>query len=287
MKLNKFLLNYQKKANNKGRLEKISYETWESLSYEKHNKKLIKNAWIYLPFNYDKENKYNILYLSHGGWSNETTFMGTDTRPTIFKNIIDTSIEKNEIKPLIIVLLTYNNTSNKDSWDFNLAIKLTDRYHNELVNDLIPAVESKYSTYAEDTTLNGIKKSRNHRCFGGFSMGSVNTWCTFRYCLDYFRYFIPISGNYSTSGEYIASFVKNSGHFPQDFFIFSASGTSDFAFPAFKEQIYSMSKVKNMFKFANNEKEGNLIFFVKEGYEHNYEAAYEYIYNALKFFWQN
>ena len=108
--------------------------------------------------------------------------MGTDNRPTIFKNIIDTSIEKNEIKPLIIVLLTYYNTSNKDSWDFNLAIELTDRYHNELVNDLIPAVESKYSTYAEDTTLNGIKKSRNHRCFGGFSMGSVNTWCTFRYC---------------------------------------------------------------------------------------------------------
>lgn len=94
-----------------------------------------------MPFNYDKENKYNILYLSHGGWSDETTFMGTDTRPTIFKNIIDTSIEKNEIKPLIIVLLTYNNTSNKDSWDFNLAIKLTDRYHNELVNDLIPAVK--------------------------------------------------------------------------------------------------------------------------------------------------
>ena len=48
-----------------------------------------------------------------------------------------------------------------------------------------------------------------------------------------------------------------------------------------------MSKVKNMFKFANNEKEGNLFFFVKEGYEHKYEAAYEYIYNALKFFWQN
>lgn len=53
--------------------------------------------------------------------------------------------------------------------------------HNELLNDLIPAVESRYSTYAEDTTPVGIAASRDHRGFGGFSMGSVNMWCTFRY----------------------------------------------------------------------------------------------------------
>ena len=116
------------------------------------------------------------MYLSHGGWSDENTLIGTDSNPTVFKNVIDSTIEEKEIKPIIIVLLTYNNLSNKDSWDFNLAIELIDRYHNELINDLIPAVESKYSTYAEDTTLNGIKKSRDHRCFWGYSIGSVNTW---------------------------------------------------------------------------------------------------------------
>ena len=287
MNQNIFLQNFRKESQKPGKLEKLTYETWESLNYKSHTQKLKKNAWIYLPYNYSKNNKYNILYLSHGGWSDENTFMGSDTKPTIFKNIIDISIEKKEINPLIIVLLTYNNTSNKDSWDFNLAIELTDRYHNELINDLIPAVESKYSTFAENISEKGLKNSRDHRAFGGFSMGSVNTWCTFRYCLDFFRYFIPISGNYSTSGEYIANFVRKSGHNFKDFFIYAASGTSDFAYPAFGEQIYSMNKVKNMFKMTNNEKGGNLFFLVKEGYEHTYEAAYEYIYNALKFIWKN
>ena len=46
-----------------------------------------------------------------------------------------------------------------------------------------------------------------------------------------------------------------------------------------------MSRVKNMFKFTNKEREGNLVLFVKDGYEHKYEAGYEYAYNALKFFW--
>ena len=84
-------------------------------------------------------------------------------------------------------------------------MKLTDQFHNELVNDIVPAVESKYSTYAEDVTHEAIVASRDHRGFGGFSMDSVNTWCTFRYALDCFRYFIPMSGNYGTN-DGIASY---------------------------------------------------------------------------------
>lgn len=33
-----------------------------------------------------------------------------------------------------------------------LALQLTDQYHNELIHDLLPAVEGRHSTYAEDTT---------------------------------------------------------------------------------------------------------------------------------------
>lgn len=93
------------------------------------------------------------------------------------------------------MLPTYNNTSPSDSGDYSLALQLMNNFHNELVNDLIPAVESKYSTYAGSTDPEGIAASRGHRGFGGFSMGSVNTWHTFEYCLDYFRYFMPMSGS--------------------------------------------------------------------------------------------
>ena len=212
--------------------------------------------------------------------------MGTDDNPKLFKNVIDNAIQDGNIKPLIIVLPTYNNTSENDSSDYSLAIQLTNQFHNELVNDLIPAVESKYSTYAKDTTPQGLKESRDHRGFGGFSMGSVNTWNTFRYCLDYFRYFMPMSGSYTTDGEYMADLVRQQGYSSQDFFIFAASGTDDFAYSAFKAQIMAMANNSGgMFKLAKNESEGNMSFLEREGYKHDAKATDEYTYNGLRFFW--
>lgn len=278
--------NYRQPSGQPGTLEKLTYQTWESFSYEERPQELTKEAWVYLPYGYSEDQKYNVFYLSHGGWSNETTIMGTDRNPRSLKYVIDHAIEDGKIQPLIIVLPTYNNTSGRDSGDYSLALRLTDQFHNELVNDLIPAVESKYSTYAEDTTKEGLKESRDHRGFGGFSMGSVNTWCTFRYALDYFRYFMPMSGSYSVNGEYMAELVKESGHDSDDFFIFSASGTDDFAYSAFKAQIMAMGNVSDgTFRFADNEANGNLSFLEREGYVHDGTASDEYTYNGLRFFW--
>ena len=277
---------YENPATQQGTLNKLTYDTWESFSYEQKSNKITKEAWVYLPYGYTDEEEYNVFYLSHGGWSNETTLMGTDDNPKSFKNVIDNAIQDGNIKPLIIVLPTYNNTSENDSSDYSLAIQLTNQFHNELVNDLIPAVESKYSTYAKDTTPQGLKESRDHRGFGGFSMGSVNTWNTFRYCLDYFRYFMPMSGSYTTDGEYMADLVRQQGYSSQDFFIFAASGTDDFAYSAFKAQIMAMANNSGgMFKLAKNESEGNMSFLEREGYKHEAKATDEYTYNGLRFFW--
>ncbi len=279
---------YRQPSEHPGTLERLTYQTWESFSYEEKSQKLTKEAWVYLPYGYDQEEQYNIFYISHGGWSNETTLMGTENNPNSFKNVIDHAIEAGEIQPLILVFPTYNNTSGNDSGDYSLALQLTDQFHNELLNDLLPAVESKYSTYAADVTPEGLIASRDHREFGGFSMGSVNTWCTFRYGLDYFRYFMPMSGSYSTDGEYMAELVKESGYEWDDFFIFSVSGTEDFAYSAFKQQIMNMGNVSDgTFRFADNEENGNLLFLEREGYEHNGTASDEYTYNGLKFFWKD
>ena len=246
---------YENPATQQGTLNKLTYDTWESFSYEQKSNKITKEAWVYLPYGYTDEEEYNVFYLSHGGWSNETTLMGTDDNPKSFKNVIDNAIQDGNIKPLIIVLPTYNNTSENDSSDYSLAIQLTNQFHNELVNDLIPA-------------------------------GSVNTWNTFRYCLDYFRYFMPMSGSYTTDGEYMADLVRQQGYSSQDFFIFAASGTDDFAYSAFKAQIMAMANNSGgMFKLAKNESEGNMSFLEREGYKHDAKATDEYTYNGLRFFW--
>ena len=118
---------YKHPAKQAGTLEKLTYQTWESFSYEDHTQELTKEAWVYLPYGYSEEQKYNVFYLSHGGWSNETTIMGTDEEPHPFKYVIDHAIQDGKIQQLIIVLPTYNNTSPSDSGDYGLALKLTDQ----------------------------------------------------------------------------------------------------------------------------------------------------------------
>lgn len=251
--------NYFTEAKQQGKLVELEYDTYESMTYKQKSMILHKRAIVYLPYGYSESIPYNVFYLMHGGWSNETTYLGTPKQPSEFKNVLDHAMEDGKIQPMIVVCPTYNNTNETDSSDYSLAIRLTDNYHNELLNDLIPAVEGTYSTYAEDTTKEGIQASRDHRAFCGFSMGSVATWRTFQYCLNYFRYFMPSSGSLSTDGAYMASIVKNSGHTWKDFFIFAASGTDDFAYSAFRYQIQAMVDINDgTFRYADNEAEGNL-----------------------------
>lgn len=286
-KLSEIPQEYFTGSDHQGTLVEMEYDTYESMSYEQQATVLHKRAIVYLPYGYSEDTRYNVFYLMHGGWSDETAYLGTPDQPGGFKNVLDHAIEDGKVQPVIVVCPTYNNESEKDSWDYSLAIRLTDNYHNELVNDLIPAVEGTYSTYAEDTTLEGIRRSRDHRAFCGFSMGSVATWRTFQHCLDYFRYFMLSSGNLTTDGEYMASLVRDSGHEWNDFFIFAASGTEDFAYSSFKYQIKAMAGVSDgTFRYADNEAEGNLYFLEQEGGTHSGEYAMEYFYNGLCWIWQ-
>lgn len=275
---------YKTPAAHAGKLVRLDYKTYESMSYDSREKKLTKTAYVYLSYGYTKDRKYNVFYQMHGGWSNETTTMGTEDSPTMLRNAIDHAIEDGIMQPLILVMPTYNNESRSDSGDYSLALQLTRNYHNELVNDLIPAVEGKYSTYAADTTKEGIRASRDHRAFGGFSMGSVATWRTFEYCLDYFRYFLPMSGALTSDGQYMDAIVKDSGYAWDDFFIYAVSGTDYFAYSAFRSQIESM-QIQDSFRYADNETKGNLTLRVREGYTHDERASFEYTYNGLLWFW--
>lgn len=274
-------------AQQEGTLVELEYDTYESMSYEEKETVLHKRAIVYLPYGYSEDTPYNVFYLMHGGWSDETTYLGTPDQPNTFKYVLDHGMEDGKIQPMIVVCPTYNNESDTDSSSYSLALRLTENYHRELVNDLIPAVEGTYSTYAEDTSPEGIRQSRDHRAFAGFSMGSVATWRTFQYCLDEFRYFMPSSGSLTTDGEVMASMVRDSGHDWDDFFIFAASGTEDFAYSSFKTQIEAMAGAdREIFRVADNEKEGNLYFLEQEGGTHSGEYAMEYFYNGLRWIWQ-
>ncbi|KXG76089.1 Endo-1,4-beta-xylanase Y [Fervidicola ferrireducens] len=275
---------YFKVSKQPGTLVDLYYDTYESFSYFKKSKPLKRHAIVYLPYGYNENQKYDVFYLMHGGWGDETSMLGTPNSPSPLKNVIDNAIAAGEIKPLIIVCPTYNNTNENglDSSNFSLAMQLTKNYHNELLNDLIPAIEGTYSTYAASTSKKDLMASRDHRGFGGFSMGVVATWRTFQYGLDYFRYFLPISCGTTLDDEEIFSAADR--HNPHDYFVLVMTGTNDFAYSYDKART-DLMRASPYFIVVDDRADGNFAFRIKQGYSHDMRAAMEYIYNGLKAFW--
>ena len=181
---------YRTAINGGGRLEKISYTAHK---YYGTGGEATKNATVYLPAGYDESDLlYNVLYLLHGAGGNEETYMGTQDNPTALKYIIDHAIENGDIKPLIIVMPT---SESDDDADADMALEISNGFYEEVVSDIIPAVEGKYRTAAYGhVSEENLKATRLHRAFGGFSMGSVSTWGVLEHAMDYFGYFLPMSG---------------------------------------------------------------------------------------------
>lgn len=158
---------YYSVATRQGKLENFTYDTKD---YIGNGSAIKSSATVYLPYGYDQddyETRYNILYLQHGAYGNERTWMyGYGDS---FKNMIDHMIEDKLIPPLIIVM-PYLPSGNEWYHDTTPIF-----YSGELKNDLMPAVEAHYHTYAENTSDAGFEASRSHRAFGGFSAG-VSFW---------------------------------------------------------------------------------------------------------------
>jgi len=285
---------YYTKSEKGGTVARLDYTT---RSYDEKNETLEKYAFVYLPYEYDESRQYNVFYMLHGGGGEMEYFFGGVGGSTRFKNLIDNMIANGDIDPLIVVTPTYYPMERTNTQVQNAGIA-TEKFHFELVNDLIPAVEGTYSTYAETTDREDLKASRDHRAFGGFSMGSVASWYTFIYCLDEFRYYMPMSGDCwavtqmggrthgKETAEYLENAFQQSGHGTQDFFIYTLTGNKDIAFEALDNQIKSMQAYAPSFKFITAENpEGNICYRLHPDGVHDYNYIEQYIYNALPTFW--
>lgn len=286
---------YAQEASEQGEVVRLDYTT---VDYVNPGRSLEKYAYVYLPHGFnatDPETQYDALYLLHGGGGNAERYFDGAGQSSQFKRILDHMIQNGELKPMIVVTPTFYPIGNTDS-SVSTAGAAAAHFSEELVNDLIPAVESAYPTYAETTDASGLKASRDHRGFGGFSMGSVAAWYVFADCLDYFRYFLPMSGDCWIAGERaggsdpagtaaaLANALKESGYGANDFFIHAMTGTSDMAYDALASQIEAMKEAEG-FAFGADTSENNLYFSVLEGGTHDYDSIRRYLYNAMSVFW--
>ena len=174
-----------------GSVEELVYTTH---AYATDSRPVQKRALVYLPYGYDETRQYNILYLLHGTGDDENYWLQTNSQN---KDMLDRMIASGSIDPLIVVTPTfYVGEDCADSLD-----ELTFSFREELRNDLMVAVEGKYSTFAASCDEAGFAASRDHRAFAGLSRGAV-TAANSALCgsLDYFSWFGLFSAFRTTEG---------------------------------------------------------------------------------------
>ena len=298
---------YRNESKKQGTIESVNYPV-ENLADGKKEKHLN----LYLPYGYDHEDaskKYNVFYMMHGGGENENLLFGGPGENRELKNILDHMIANGDIEPLIVVTPTFYGVKNSlendpekshvEGLDHPLPLIETDFYHEELVNDLIPFVETRYHTYAGTGSKEDLIASRGHRAFGGFSMGSVATWNTFIHALDYFKYFMPLSGDCwalaqkaegemaEETSEFLAQVARDSGYCPEDYYLLCATGDGDIAYPNMKPQMDAMKELTDVFIHSADTTKGNFYFIECTGGVHNWHWQNQFIYNILPDLFKN
>ena len=275
-------------ASERGTIRQITYTT-----RNEKGETVEKYANVYLPCRYDPEKRYNIFYLMHGGGGNPDAWL--DSSP--LKNMLDLSIQRGELEPLLVVTPTYY-TEGTGKPGMDGEHDKTVAFQKELAEDLIPAVETAYKTYAETVDPAGLKASRLHRGFGGFSMGAVTTWNAFVYNIGIIGYFMPLSGDCwaierlggSSQSEKTARYLHDaavkSGYKPDEYFIYAATGTEDIAFKQLYGQVNAMLRFPDTFKDASGFAAGNFCYHFEEGAVHAYPDVCQYVYQALPCFFK-
>ena len=236
---------------------------------------------VYLPYGYDPNKQYNVFYFMHGMGDSENSLFYYDNGEAV--RLIDNMIQNGDIKPMIIVTPTFNKVSDNTFYNAENVWK-------EIRMSVIPFVEGKYSTYAKSTSEADLKASRMHRAYGGFSMGSVSTWATFENCVDMIGYFMPLSGAHhwgtgNADPNALANAVQKAGLKTNEYFIMSATGTSDFANTNLVPQIEAM-KGLDQFVFTSDFSKGNFWFMYVTGGSHDWYYVRQYLYNCLPNFFR-
>lgn len=182
---------YNQESVLKGNVVQIDYNT---KNYVEGTGEVRKNtAYVYLPYGYDEasEQPYNVFYFVHGHGETAISFFQNENG--LLCKLLDHMLENRDMAPTLIVSTSYVYGTPVDYYPD--ADPYCEALPQELVNDLIPLIESRYHTYTESTDVAGITVSRKHRAIGGFSMGAVTVWYALEHALECFKYFMPISSD--------------------------------------------------------------------------------------------
>ncbi|PYE48002.1 esterase family protein [Paenibacillus barcinonensis] len=132
----------------------------ETIEYDSRTVGIVRKAMVYTPPGFSSEQTYPVLYLLHGIGGDETEWH-THGSPQI---ILDNLYSDNLIQPMIVVCpngrAMINDRAEGDLFDPE-KIRAFERFESDLIQDLIPHIESRYP----------VDETRDMRAIAGLSMG--------------------------------------------------------------------------------------------------------------------
>ncbi len=275
---------------NKGKVERIDYKT---IKFD--GSPMDKYAFVYTPYNYDPAQKYEILYLIHGGGESAEKYLFQNGEENPLKRAVDNLIQDGTIRPVIIVTPSPYPDNNKEQPRETMS-DFCRYFANELADDLIPAVEAKYHSYSDfKTSPEDLKAIRAHRKVMGWSMGSMTTWFVFVQKLAYFSSFGFLSGGSrvvegeanrdwaDATAKFIVNAVKEQGFEKKDFEAYAITGTLDITYVGFTLQMGALMAYPEVFDFYSKEQNTTYVMW-PEG-EHHTQWRLQYTINAIKQFY--
>ena len=303
----------------RGTVEAVTYSTrayaYEEYFAEELNGETLpveKTMYVYLPAGYSEDREYSTLYLVHGGSEVAEYWFSMETEKDdngpvgegFLVRLLDNMIAQGVIEPLIVVSPgLYVETAGYHAYDngglnrrypestekndpatvcSSIETAWTDNFAKELRDDIIPVIDSRYSTYAD----------RDHRGIGGTSMGSMTTIRSGLWqCNDLFAWYAPMSSGVTASRtqsevleqtEAVWNDLTKDGAYPDISMILNFNGSKDMAHDPHVVCMnhlleYSAGKLQNG---------TNYCFFDIEGFDHNFDAWKYDLYLILQVFFK-
>lgn len=271
------------------------------------NETIHKKLYVYLPYGYDASKQYNILYLMHGGGDNQEYWLGKDKELTggrpVFgattQNVLDNMIKEGLCDPLIVVAPTFYSpvegmeiseeqvksfAEKINEFNFTRAEDLyTWFFRYELRNNIIPLVETAFSTYAEGNISNeNLIATREHRAYAGLSMGSItSSHSILMGCTDIIAYVGSWSGLKTNFELFKTTMEEQFADYPIKYW-YNGEGVEDIAFV---EHMQFHNDVTS--QMADTFRDGeNYAMVVLEDGNHAWTSWITELYNSLLVFFK-
>jgi enterochelin esterase-like enzyme len=136
----------------------IPHGTLAMVEYDSKTVGTRRKMQVYTPPGYSNQKKYPVLYLLHGIGGDETEWQRFASPNILFDNLL----ADKKVVPMIVVMPNGRAQANdRAEGDVYQGAPAFARFERDLLDDVIPAIESKYSVQAD----------RDHRAVAGLSMG--------------------------------------------------------------------------------------------------------------------